>query len=130
MHKQYDKIRGHVCDFRVKYRFYTREEGGRAQLPFQGYRPDFWYEHSEHPGTDQLFMIWPEFEDENQEVILDTLRPVPEAGTARMWIVVKERRHYHKDKIHTGLIGYFMEGNRKVAICEVIEIVGLAINVT
>lgn len=128
MHDTYEKRLGQRADFRVKYRFYSVEDGGREITPFQGYRSDFWYEHSEHSGTNQLFMIWPEFENENGELLLDNAAAVPLTGTARMWILVPEMRNYHRGKINVGLKGYFMEGIRKVAECEVIEILDLQIN--
>lgn len=126
MHKSYEINRGHPCDFRVSYQFFTEEEGGRRTIPGQGYRSDFWYDHPEHRGYySMVFMIWPEFEDVNGNVIEQTDRPVSKSGTARMWICDPERRIYHGDKIKLGLTGYFMEGSRRVAKCEVIEIVGL-----
>ncbi|RAT97338.1 hypothetical protein [Brevibacillus sp. Leaf182] len=63
---RYQEIRRHPADFRVKYRFYSENEGGRKVTPFQG----------------------------------------------------------------LGVLGYFMEGARKVAVVEVIEIVGLHSNPT
>ena len=130
MHKSYEKILGHRSDFRVKYRFYTSGEGGRKALPFQGYRSDFWYEHPEHSGTNQIFMMWPEFESENGELILDDSVSVPLSGTARMWIIFPVMRMYHKAKIKVGLKGYFMEGGKRVAECELIEILDLLTNPT
>ena len=128
MREPYEKRTGHIADFRVKYRFYTKEEGGRTITPGQGYRSDFWYSHPAHNPTNQLFMIWPEFEDERHEVILDDTIHVPAIGTARMWIIVPERRVYHYDKIIKGRKGYFMEGPTRVAECEVLEILGLLSN--
>ncbi|HMI05354.1 MAG TPA: hypothetical protein VK541_22890 [Pedobacter sp.] len=128
MHKSYEKRLGHPADFKVRYRFYTFQEGGRKSIPHQGYRSDFWYDHPEHNGTNLLFMIWPEFEDENGQVILDDENPVPSAGIAQMWVIAAENRVYHLDKIELGLKGYFMEGSRRVAECEVIEILGLGTN--
>lgn len=130
MHVPYEKNLKHPADFRVKYHIYSSEEGGRKTPLFQGYRSDFWYEHPEHSGTNQLFMIWPEFEDDKGDVILYNDKPVPANGTARMWIFVPERRIYHRGKIHVGLKGYFMEGPTRVAECEVIEILGLNTNPT
>ena len=37
----YEQRLGHPEDFKVKYRFYTKEQGGRASLPLQGIRSDF-----------------------------------------------------------------------------------------
>ena len=62
-HISYEQWLGHYEDFKVKNRFYTKEEGGRDSLPLQGIRSDFWYEHSNHT-INGIFMIWPEFEDE------------------------------------------------------------------
>lgn len=130
MHKPYEQKLKHAPDFRVKYRFYTKEEGGRqSNIPFQGYRSDFWYDNPEH-SVSYLFMIWPEFENENGEIIHENKKSVSQEGTARMWIIVPERRPYHSDKIKVGTKGYFMEGSRKVAECEVIEILGLKSNPT
>lgn len=126
MHNPYDIKLGHPADFRVRYRFYTKEEGGRLSMPYQGYRCDFWYDH-EGQMNKQVFMIWPEFENGNGEVILQNDCPVPLSGIARMWIIIPERRLYHCNKIKPGIIGYFMEG-RKVAECEVIELLGLLSN--
>jgi hypothetical protein len=48
MHTPYEKALGHKCDFRVKYRFFTTEEGGRLSLPYQGIRSDFWYDRGDN----------------------------------------------------------------------------------
>src|SRR4026207_1204310 len=101
MHEPYEQKLKHKADFRVKYNFYTEAEGGRKIIPYQGIRSDFWYEH-EGECKGQLFMIWPEFEDENGKIILENDRSVNKEGTARMWIIVPQRRIYHRNKIHIG----------------------------
>jgi hypothetical protein len=73
-------------------------------------------------------MIHPEFEDDNGEMILEDKEQVSIIGTARMWILIPERRIYHENKILIETKGFFMEGSRKVAECEVIEILGLLTN--
>jgi hypothetical protein len=45
-----------------------------------------------------------------------------------MWIINDEKRIYHRDKIQVGMKGYFREGSRTTAVCEVIEIIGLLTN--
>jgi hypothetical protein len=127
-HIPYEQKLNHKADFRVSYRFYSEKEGGRKTIPFQGYRSDFWYVHPENTNANQLFMIWPEFENTSKEILLDNSSSVPESGTARMWIINPQMRSYHLDKITCGVKGYFMEGARKVGECEVIEILGLADN--
>lgn len=126
-HFPYEKTMNHPADFKVRYRFYREDDGGLKSIPFQGYRSDFWYPYDAHYPT-SIYMIWPEFEDEHGSIITEKNNPVPATGIARMWILVPEMRNYHKDKIHIGLKGYFMEGERKVAECEVIEINGLLTN--
>ena len=109
-------------DFLVAYRFFTPEEGGRVTgTPTQGYRSDFRYEHPEHT-KGRVFMIWPEFLDEDDEVITDNILPVRWSGKAYMWIIANEMRPYHKDKIKVGLNGFFVEENKKVAECDVIQV--------
>lgn len=73
-------------------------------------------------------MIWPEFETVYGDIILEDDKSVPATGTARMWIVTGKMREYHRNRIFTGMKGFFMEGGRKVAECEVIEIIGLEKN--
>jgi len=128
MHEPYERKIGHPADFRVKYRFYTPEEGGRKTIPFQGYCSDLWYDND--GPSNQIFMIWPEFEANDRDIILNNNASVPTQGTARMWILLPERRFYHAERIKVGLKCYFMEGGRKVAECEVIEILGLLTNPT
>jgi len=89
----------------VQYRFYAKEEGGSSSLPYQGIGSDFWYDHGDN-NENQFFMIWPEFEDSDGEIILENDRPVPQEGTARMSIIVPERRSLHYWHIKKGLLGY------------------------
>ena len=124
MHIPYNSKLGRLPDFRVSYRFYSLEEGGRETLPCQGIRSDFWYDH-EGQRENVLFMIWPEFEDQHQEIILDNESPVPKEGTARMWIINDDFRTYHRKRIVVGTKGWFREGSKATAECEVIEILSL-----
>ncbi len=124
MHKPYEELFKRKPDFRVTYKIFSQEEGGRYNLPYQGIRWDFRYEHSAHPkGT--LFMIYPEFEDSHGDLITDLTLTVPQFGMARMWILAKDRIEYHRNKIKIGAHGYFMEGAKKVGECEVIELINL-----
>ncbi|BFT72427.1 hypothetical protein [Paenibacillus sp. P36] len=121
--------RGFPPDFKVKYRFFTKEEGGRKILPRQGYRSDFALEEDFLETGIELRVIHPEFEDKNGEIIINEACSVLESGTARMWIMfpkAREERHIHDIKV--GLKGYFMEGPNRVAEAEIIEIIGLFTN--
>ena len=42
-----------------------------------------------------------------------------------MWIIMPAVRKYHRDKIKVGLKDYFMERLRKIAECEVVELLRL-----
>ncbi len=128
MHTPYITKLGNNADFRVSYHFLDVSEGGREYTPNQGYRSDLYYDHEEHRNSNQIFMIWPEFEDEKGNIILDTITPIPKIGSARMWILFPEMRSYHKNKIHVGLPCFFMEGSKSVAECLVIELVDILIN--
>ncbi len=125
IHQPYKERWGHEEDFIVKYRFYSFEEGGRKSIPHQGIRSDFWYICDNHE-MKGVFMIYPQFEDANGKMIESG--PVEQEGVAKMWILNEELRPYHQERIKVGSIGYFMEGSRRTAICEVVEITGLMTN--
>ncbi len=128
MHKPYEKRLKHKADFRVKYQFRSQENGGRKTgEPYQGIRSDFSFV-GENEKT--MYMIWPEFENNQGQLILENNRPVPKSGTARMWIINNEMRPFHYDRIRVGVKGYFREGATFSADCEVIEILDLKINPT
>jgi len=125
MHESYETRFGRGPDFRVKYRFLSADEGGRkSRPPFQGIRCDFAYEDF-GKGDDNVYMIWPEFEDEQGRVIIENDMPVTETGTARLWILSDDLRKFHKTKIKVGLRAFMMEGAHRTAEYEVIEVVDL-----
>ena len=124
--KPYREILGHPEDFVVKYKLYSPAEGGR-KVTFQHLRCDFLYEKDD-PERDSLFMIYPEFLDENGQPLDDDF-PVPLSGSATMWISVPEmRKAVHQSRIAKGVRGYFMEGARKIGEVEVVKVVGLHTN--
>jgi hypothetical protein len=123
-HTPYEQIRNRPCDFLVKYRFFTSDEGGRKTgPPMQGYKSDFMYD-GDNPKTDSIYMIHPEFIDNNNNVITDkSIRSW--SGKAKMWILNADFLPYHISRIKVGVKGYFMEGPNKTAECQVIEIIRL-----
>lgn len=128
MHESYEERFGHKADFRVKYKFRKPEDGGRKTGgPYQGIRCDFSYVGETE---NKMYMIWPEFEDNEGNVLLYNDKSVPNKGTARMWIINKEMRPLHYDKIKIGVKGNFREGAIFLADCEVIEVLDLKINPT
>lgn len=121
--KTYEEIRGHKADFLVRYRLYSPAEGGR-KVTFQHLRCDFMYE-GDDPAKDAIFMIHPEFLDENGRP-LDEELPVPLKGKAAMWILVPEMRaSVHRSRAEVGTRGHFMEGPRKIGDVTVEKILGL-----
>ncbi len=123
----YEIRNGRKPDFKVRYRFIPYAEGGRVQVPYQGYRSDFHYE-GEDMQVDGIYMIWPEFLCPDGSVMLEPETLVPESGEAYMWILLFDRmRDYHRERAVRGRRGWFMEGSRKVAEATIIEQIGLAI---
>jgi hypothetical protein len=51
---------------------------------------------------------------------------VPTSGRALMYFVNLENESYHRGRISIGTKGAFVEGPRRVAVCEVVAIHGLA----
>ncbi|MCP2026411.1 hypothetical protein L1276_001555 [Flavobacterium sp. HSC-32F16] len=122
VHIPYEQVKNRECDFIVTYRFFTPDEGGRKTgNPMQGYRSDFMYSGDEK--ARQQWMIWPEFLDDKDNVILDKSFQVPTSGKANMWILNDTLTELHKRRIKIGLKAFFMEGQYIVAECEVIQIV-------
>jgi hypothetical protein len=120
--KSYQEIFGRREDFVIKYRYFTPEEGGRQQLPHQHIRNDFWYAHPDHE-PNSVFMIYPEFRDAQGNII--EKGEVPREGFAHMWIVMPAMFQYHKTRLKVGQKGFFHEGARRTAECEIMDITGL-----
>ena len=124
-HIPYAVRTGRKEDFKVRYNFIKKENGELYQRPFQGMRCDFGYEEDDIAQTG-IYMIWPEFENIQGEVIVDPDEVISLSGIARMWIVNQELKinlHIHKLKI--GKKGYFIRGSMKIAEAEIVEIAGM-----
>ena len=125
-HIPYEQNKNRDCDFIVQYRFFSPEEGGRPTgNPVQGYRSDFMYSGDEK--VRQQWMIWPEFLDDEDNIILDKSLRVPTSGKAKMWILNEALIELHKGRIKIGLKAFFMEGPNKVAECDVIQIINTSL---
>ena len=121
----YTKAFGRDPDFRVTYRLFTVEEGGRKTPAYQGIRWDFRYEDESirmAGGFGGSYMIYPEFLDLDGYVIPNG--PFSPIGQANMFILIPERGDFHRQHIRPGVRGFFMEG-KPVGVCEVVEILGL-----
>jgi len=121
--RTYEEIRGYKPDFVVSYRLYSPSEGGRT-VTYQHLRCDFMYK-GDDPVKDGIFMIHPEFMDDNGHPLGDEL-PVPLEGKATMWVLVPEMRaSIHRSRIEVGTEGHFMEGSRKIGDVRVEQVVAL-----
>lgn len=125
MWKPYQERNGRLPDFLVEYRFFTPDEGGRQLTPFQGYRSDLHYE-GEDINKEGIYCIWPEFLNEDGNVMFEENECVPESGKAYMWILFfDEMWEYHAKNATPGRKFWFMEGARKVAVATIIEQIAL-----
>jgi hypothetical protein len=102
--------------FRVKYKFLSREEGGRTSPPKQGWRAAFQY--TGRP-LRPYHEVWPLFENETGETLTE-LADVPVEGTAQMFVVHAEELDFHRRMAQPGVACLFLEGNRAVAHATVI----------
>ncbi|UOQ65189.1 hypothetical protein [Hymenobacter volaticus] len=112
---------GLLPNFRVSYTLYSIEEGGRKTPANQHIRWDFMYDDSAI--ATHTFMIWPEILHPDGELLTDGY--VPMHGLADMFIVFSRSRAFHQQHVKPGLRGYFVEGSRRVAVCEVVAILNL-----
>ena len=108
---------GRPPDFRVTYRLYTAEEGGRKTPAYQGIRWDFRYE--DKAISTHTHMIWPEFLAPDGKVLPPG--PLPAFGQANMFCLTAGPQLLHRQYIRPGVRGYFVEGSRRVGVCEVVE---------
>jgi uncharacterized protein (DUF433 family) len=119
-----DSVRSYATfeppDFRVTYRLFTAEEGGRKTSAHQHIRWDFCYEDKDMPRG--RFMIFPEFLDPDGYIIPNG--PFSPIGQANMFIARSDRRAFHRQYIQPGTRGFFMEGF-PAGVCEVVEVLGL-----
>ena len=121
----YEKIRNRKPDFLVEYQIIPPEEGGPTRIPFQGCRTDLHYE-GEDLQKDGVYIIHPEFLNEDGSVILDDNVEIPLTGRAYMWIAFFEKMwNYHRQRATPGRRCWFMYGKMKVAHATVIEQIGL-----
>lgn len=125
MTASYRDRRGTGPDFRVRYAFLSEADGGRKELPFQHIRSDFLYE-GDDPQKDGIWCIWPEFLSASGAVLPENDRRVPKEGLADMYVLNRDLRGEHIKRIRVGTKGYFVEGPKKTAVCEVVAVLGLS----
>ncbi|MDR7376067.1 hypothetical protein J2X19_000725 [Rhodoferax ferrireducens] len=121
--KTYSERSGRQPDFLVQYQFLTIEQGGRKGPPHQRTRWDFMYE-GDAPSIEGVSTIWLEAISESGEPLPEG--EIPASGKAHMFIVNHDRRGFHKARIAPGVRGFFMEGAKRVATCQVLELMALS----
>ena len=111
-------------DFEAVIRIFSPEEGGRKASICNGIRWDFAYASDIMPLT--LYMIYPDFCDQEGRSLPDD-QPLPTGVDlpAGMFVLVKEMRDFHRQKIRKGVRFYCHEGGRRVAEGVVTRITGL-----
>jgi len=97
-------------------------EGGRKELPFQHIRSDFLYAGDD---PQSIWCIWPEFLSADGAVLPEDGQRVPVEGLADMYILNGDLRAEHAQRIRVGTKGFFVEGHRKTAVCEVVAVLDL-----
>ena len=121
--QSYSERSGRKPAFEVRYRFLSQAEGGREAPPRQHIRWDFLYE-GDDPLVEGISMVWPEFIGPSGSVLPEG--EVPVTGRAFMFIVNVDRWSFHQERIAPGVRGFFVEGSKKVAECEVTSVNALA----
>ena len=111
-------------DFEAVIRIFSAEDGGRKTSICNGIRWDFAYASDIMPLT--LYMIYPDFFDQEGRSLPDD-QPLPTGVDlpARMFVLVKEMRDLHRQKIRKGVRFYCHEGGQRVAEGVVTRITGL-----
>lgn len=115
----YAEVFGRQPDFRVTYRIFTAEEGGRKTSAHQGIRWDIRYEGA----GPHNWLVYPEFIDPDGFLIPNG--PFAPVGRANMFALNANWLDFHRPLIQPGVRGYFMEGGHRVGVWEVAEVLGL-----
>lgn len=118
-HVPYEEKFNRKPDFVVEYVFIDDQEDYTTSLS-QGMRSDFCYE--EDYGVKPIHIIWPEFEDDEGHIILDTETPIKKSGRALMWIMEEEKKDAHKERLKVGQRGFLVGGSHKIAHVKVAEV--------
>lgn len=114
----YSELFGREPDFRVTYRLFTAEEGGRTMPPYQTIRWDMSYAEDGLKSR----MVYPEFLDPGGQPIPNG--PFAPVGQANMFVLNPAMLGFHRQRVRPGVRGYFMKG-RPVGVWEVAEVLGL-----
>ncbi len=101
-YKPYSELLGRQPDFEVAYKYISK-----TQAPFIGMKSNFKYKDDDF---NQLWIIYPEFLDENGDVIIDRALTPASQGRASMWIFNDDNKAIHKSKIVIGTNAYWTFG--------------------
>lgn len=125
VHVPYSEVRNEEPDFEVRY-LLDPEPALAVANPGQGMRSDFLYA-GDDPAVEGIHMIWPEFLDEEGNVICDKNIEPAKTGNAYMWIGPDEKvRSYHRARLKVGTHGYWVVGSKRLAKVEVTRLIRLA----
>ena len=106
-------------DFVVEYCWNPDDDLKSCKL-LQGIRSDFLYD-GDDPEVEGIHMIWPEFLDEDGNVVTQTETEVNRQGFANMWIMLEDRIPFHKERMGIGTKGFMVYGSKKLAEVKVFQ---------
>lgn len=112
-HVPYEVDQGRKPDFKVEYELRPSKELADVKVS-QGLRSDFRFTGDER-NPSLIYKIWPEFLNEEGEVITDKSQTVPRHGFANMWIVSDVNREEILQKAKIGCSGYWVIGSEILA---------------
>lgn len=122
LHSPYSAA-GQSPDFEVEYEIEVDPELSDITIA-QGVRCDFLFD-GEDPKVDGVYMIWPEFLDDNGSVIINKKLLPEKKGHATMWIGDVKTKRKIRDRLTLGSKGYWVVGSKKIAKVTVSKILGL-----
>jgi len=126
LHKQYkDLFDRNYPDFIVSYRLVDPDCLSGSRNVHQGIRWNLIYEE-DIVQKQQVYMVFPEFIEQNGTVILDSAKPLDLDGYAGMWVLTNDMISFHLGRLRVGDKCYFVEGSKIMAECEVIQIGNLS----
>jgi hypothetical protein len=92
------------------------------RTPFQGYLISFVYDEPVNY-SDFFCDVYPEFKTNLEgDQVLKPYQQIPKEGYANMWMISDKNIKSHKNMLKVGGKCYFLNGNKLIAECEVVEV--------
>jgi hypothetical protein len=125
-HLSYEERFQRRRDFVVSYQLQLDPRLDGRQSLRQGQRTDFCYAEDYTESSDlNIYMIYPEFLDQDGSVIRGTAEKIPDFGFAYMWILDEKLRSFHRERLNIGTAGFMVVGSFRIARLVVTNIDGM-----